>query len=308
MNAIRSHSLLETVPPLIWRKMRAFNRVFDRPLRFFLWENALRPFFGDTAAVLDRRGIVLGSEAELHARQAYVLGLIRDVLGLAATPGWETGSPEFARAIMESFYPGESHRVAWVMVETCREPIGHRHARVRDEVLPGDGPRFLTPAPALQFSGMTVPLMSGLHVPSRTVFFSLPDGRKKDDATLTRTQVMRELWTQSRPQAFRAVITNWCIAHRGHDEGDLAKGFVPAGLQCRRPDGINAARLIMWYRLDMQTPLGNLQSYAVDIDPLTGELLSLRHQQADLLTATEIDPWLNDWLVYALRHFRDRTP
>ena len=287
--------------------MEVFRNVFDQKFQVFVWENALRKFI-ETDGLLDRRGIILGSEEELHAKRSRVLEIVRDILGLRETPGWGHGPPDYATAIMESFYLGSSHRIAWVMVETCREQMSHRHERVQDSLLPGESPVFLRKATMLHATRSHLPLKAGACIPSRNLRFSLPAGRDERSANLAHATVVRKLWTPGGERPSQAIITNWCVANQGQDDADLARGYVPAGLQCRRPDGINAARLIMWYRLNPVMKHGYLESYAVDIDPITGQALSFRYQETDLRTAVKIDPWLNDWLTYGLGHFQRYNP
>jgi hypothetical protein len=252
--------------------------------------------------VLDRRGIVLGSEEELHGRRSAILWLIRDILNLSHTPGWEDGPADYAEAIMAMFYPGESHRYGWVMIETCRDQMRNRHQGLQERPYRNEKPRFLQPALSLEAEGSWIGLKAGIHLPSRHLRFALPDDRKQADATLVRASINRTLHLPT--QVHSAVISTWCVATDGLDNSDLAKGFVPSGPQCRRPDGLNGACLITWFRLNCQSTQGYLESQAIDFERITGQTLSFREQTTVLRTAIELDPWLNDWLTFGLRHFR----
>ena len=55
---------------------------------------------------------------------------------------------------------------------------------------------------------------------------------------------------------------------------------------------MNAARLITWFKMDPILAL--VEAYAVDLDPDTGEWLSLRYQRATLEMMIKMDPWLDD--------------
>jgi hypothetical protein len=289
-------------PPL-WDRIGVFGRVYGRRPHYVVWRNALAAAIG-SEQVLDQRGIVLGSEEELSRRSRFILGWMRRTLELAETPGWKRGVPDYVGALMTSFFEPTGNRVAWIMVETCRDRIRSRHTRLTEELRDDDSLDYRQPASVLLSRRHELSLDAGLRIPSRHLRFALPEGRNLKQARLVRTDIKRTLWTPSRPEPFGALISCFCLANPGEDDDDLTKGFVPSGLQCRQPSGINAARLITWFR--MMPDSGYLENYTIDLDPTTGQLLSLRFQQASLRLAIEMDPWLDDWLRSALRHFPRR--
>jgi hypothetical protein len=124
-----------------------------------------------------------------------------------------------------------------------------------------------------------------------------PPGLVAHAARIAELSLERRMAVPGRPSPLVGQWTNFCAAQGVDDRSQLARGFVPAGRLRLRANGVNAARIMSWSKVDLAT--GAAETYAFDIDPESGGVLSVRYSTATLEMLTEMDPRLDGWLLTA---------
>ena len=246
----------------------------------------------------DKRGLLLTTESTMHTRRDYVLGWVRDMLGLKHTDGWRAGPPSFLSQLVEDFYKQAGQAVAWVMVESCRDSIRLRHGGFKETLLPSTRPDFLLRANRIE-DRVKLRLLPGIELSTEGLQMVPPKGLELRDTHFTRMAVQRTLAIDSSPMPLIGQWMTWCLASPDADREALSRGFAPAGGQCLLAGGINPARLMTWVKLIH----GWTYSYAVDVHPESGNIFSIRYAGVSLRMQIELDPWLDDWLLTAIRSF-----
>jgi hypothetical protein len=302
MTGFRSSRQYEDGPPA-WTRPEAFAHTtwFKR-----FWAGELKPLLrplgleGDPNLKGDNRGLLLTTESEMHQRRGYVLGWVRDMLGLREAEGWRAGPPPYLARLVQDFYKENGQSVAWVMFEAGRDPIRLRHRGYQETLSPATRPDFQFEANGLRKYD-TIPLLAGIRLSAEGLVMMPPRGLPKKDAHFTRLAVRRTLAVESSAIKLTGHWSSWCLASPDGDREAWSRGSAPASGQHLLTGGINPARLMTWMKLDIIH--GWTYSYAVDLHPQSGEVFSIRYARVPLRMQIELDPWLDDWLLTALRAF-----
>ena len=291
--------------PSAWTRPEAFAHASWPPFKR-VWPGELRPLLQplglETASSLkgDNRGLYLTTERMMHARSGRVLGWVCEKLGLRETDGWRNGPPPFLSQLVRNFYTESGNAVAWVMVESCRDSIRLRHRGFKETLYPSTRPDFRFRANGIE-DRVKIPLLNGIDLSTDGLRMMLPTGLKFKDTYFTRMAVQRTLAVDSSPRPLRGHWTTWCLASPDADREALSRGSAPASGQWLIAGGINPARLMTWVKLDVIH--GLTDCYAVDVHPDSGDIFSIRYARVPLRMQIELDPWLDDWLLTAIRSF-----
>ena len=248
----------------------------------------------------DNRGLLLTTESMMHARRGYVLGWVCDMLGLRHTDGWRSRPPPFLSRFVRDFYQESGQTIAWVMVEACRDSIRLRHRGFKETLLPSSKPEFQFKANAIE-DRVRIPLRNGLELSTYGLQMVSPKGLEPRDTHFTRMAVQRTLAIESSPSPLIGQWTTWCLASPDGDREAVSQGSAPASGQWLLAGSINPARLMTWVKLDLI--YGWTYSYAFDVHPDSGNTFSVRYARVPLRMQIELDPWLDDWLLTAIRSF-----
>jgi len=270
----------------IWMRLTELHAAIDRGRQEVLWEGSLgghEPF-----RVLDRKGALLWDEQNLHRRTDYVLGWVRDTLQLREAEGWGQLSSTFLADLIRGFYAEAGDWIGFVFVESSRMLLRNTLGSSYQENLQlGSRPACLPRQRLLKLPEVKLPL-GGVR------FASLPE-RPLRTARLVRMAIERTYTPTGQGVPLSGRWTCWCHALPEEDGAFLRRALVPAARQCFLPTGINGARIISLAKLHPRT--GFTYSYAVDLDPLTGQIISLRRAFAPLRLLTEITPHYNRVLL-----------
>ena len=233
----------------------------------------------------------------MHRRRKYALGWVSEKLGL-----WRNGltakPPAFLSKLLRSFYKESGQGIAWVVVESCRDSIRLRHRGVREKLLPFNEPVFQLEANYIP-DRVRLPLVNGTSLSTKELKMVLPDGLVARDTYFTQIATQRTLIVESSAAPLRGQWLTWCLASQDGNRDALSRGMVPAGGQLLLNGGVNPARLMTWSKLDLIH--GWTHSYCLDVHPRTGEIFSIRYACVPLRLQIELDPWLDDWLLTAIR-------
>ena len=304
MSGFRGSRQYQDGPPA-WTHLGAFGGARDKWFKDF-WPSQLRPLLLplglESHADLkgDNRGLLLTTESQMHARRGDALGFVRDMLGLRETTGWRSGPPRFLSQLVEDFYKEDGQAIAWVTFEAGRDPIGRRHRGYKEVLMPSTTPEFKVAANSIVGRGK-IPLIKGIKLTTDDLDMMPPEGLTVRDTHFTGLAVRRTLAVESLPSPLNGNWMSWCLASRDGDAEALGRGSAPASGQHLLAGSINPARLMTWMKLDLQK--GNTYSWAFDIHRRTGQIFSIRYAEVPLRMQIELDPWLDDWLLTAIRSF-----
>lgn len=302
MTGFRGSRQYQDGPPA-WMRTEAFvhARWFER-----FWPGELRPLLGPLGLGSepdlkgDNRGLLLTTESQMYRRRGYVIDWARDMLGLRQAEGWQAGPPPFLSRLVRDFYKGDGESIAWVMVESGRDPIRVRHRGFREALTPATRPDF-----QFRASGMgdraSIPLWGKIGLSTDGLRLMPPKGLTAGQTHFTRMMVRRTIAVQSSAETLTGEWMSWCLASPDGDREAWSRGSAPASGQYLLAGGINPARLMTWMKLDLIH--GKTYSYAVDVHPRSGEVFSVRYASVPLRMQIELDPWLDDWLLTAIRSF-----
>ena len=291
--------------PPSWVRPEAFAHASWPPFQRW-WPGELRPLLkplgleNDSDLKGDNRGLFLTTESMMHTHRGYAISWVCDMLGLRNTEGWRNRPPPFLSRLVRDFYKESGKAIAWVMVEACRDSIRLRHRGFKETLLPATEPDFQFKATGIE-DRVKLPLLNGIELSTEGLNLVPPKGLTARDTHFTRMAVQRTLRAESSPDLLTGQWMSWCLASQDGDHEPLSRGSVPSSGQYLLAGSINPAKLMTWMKLDLI--YGWTYSYAVDVHPHSGEIYSIRYARVPLRMQIELDPWLDDWLLTAIRSF-----
>jgi hypothetical protein len=303
MTPIRGARKYQDGPP-VWTRPEAFAHASWPPFEYW-WPGELKPLLqplgleGDRR-ILDNRGVLLTTERMMHAHRGYVLGWVGEMLGLRQAGVWQAKPPPFLSRLVRDFYREDGNGIAFVIVEASRDSIRLRHRGFKEVLQPARGTAFQFGADGIE-DRIKIPLLNGIELSTGGLHLVPPEGRRVKDTHFTRMKVERVIEAASSPKPLKGQWTNWCLASQDADREALSRGFAPAGKQLLLHGSVNAARLMTWMKIDII--YGHTHSYALDMHPESGSIFAVRHASVPLKMHIELDPWLDDWLLTAIRSF-----
>lgn len=278
----------EAVERPIWRRLTELYSVSEHGLQDRILEGSLSDFV-EPFRMWDVKGILLGDEMAMHTRADYALAWVREALALQHCEGWKFSELNVLADFVKSFYHPGDIAIAFVFVESCRLQIRKLFgAAYQERLQEHHRPTFSKPKKWLN-------LIERLRLPLKGLRFALPPERSWKDTSLVKMTLRRVFG--SGISASEGEWTSWCAATQGEDNASVAKAIIPAGRRCIHATGVNGARLMTWAKLYPLT--GLTVSYSLDLDPLTGEIISVRYATAPLWLHTGITPhWQRLLLQY----------
>lgn len=324
MKGFRSQRLQQDGPPA-WTDLRAFDRVGWRPKDSVVLPDALSPIIRGVSGVPDTRGLFMTTEADMFDHLDHVFGWAREKLALEDSEGWWTGikaapqnsppgfssdesgrsakapkrrpkTPAYLKQLISHFYRKRTNAIAWVVVESCRDLIRLRHANYVESLQKNRQPIFGLSANLIEDRAV-LPLHNGVKLSTNDLRFVTPKEFEYKETRFARMYVERQIIAGGR--TLTGNWTTWCAA--SEEDGTLSAGSAPASRRYVHENGFNPARLMTWLRLDTRS--GLTESYAFDLHGDTGMVFSIRYAVATLQMHIELDPWLDDWLLTALRRY-----
>lgn len=273
----------------VWEQPKLWEQAASVESLLVEENNALQLKPSDPIVKTNCHALHLGPQRLLHAKAADFFHEIRTLCEFDEWCYWDN-QQDWLDLKFRTFFPEKSEEVGWVSVLMARRPAQFREQQ--DPTIKVTQEKRARPWPVraakyLECAPLELSLDSTLFsIPTKGLLFACESDRVLRKGQVFATRVLRKIHS-TRFGIVKNYEEVWvCVAQAGEDEDRLERGHIPAvpeSLYRDRAIQVRTTPILNQVKIDIRA-----MSYTVDaieIDPRSGRILSMRRNQTPLKAA-----------------------
>jgi hypothetical protein len=273
----------------VWDELKLWERIARGAHPDCMEKEAVKLVPGDARVRTNYHALVLGDPRYLGGLAGKFFSMVRRECGFGRFEDWDS-QKEWLEAMFESFFDCEEE-VGWVSLVTVRRPSQLRQFQdPRVQIIPepnGATPRPIRQAKDLGLAPLRLSLgATELSVATKGLRFACSDETVRKSGQVFATSVPRVVQAPQLDVTRRHYREGWvCLGQASQDEDRLRRGEIPAvpETQYRAPlIRLRPSPILSLTKLSLRSM--RYQVIPIEIDPRSGEVLSLRSSEWDLST------------------------
>jgi hypothetical protein len=293
-------------PPL-WEQWKPWERIARGAHPDRVENEAVKLVPGDPRVRENYHALALGDARYLAGLSGTFFSMVREKCDFSSFDDWDS-QKEWLEAMFRSFFNCDKE-VGWVSLVMARRPSQFRHfldSRVRISQAPnGATPRPVREAKYLGLAPLRLSLAATeFSLVTKGLRFSCSDETVRKSGQVFAISVPRVVHAPQLNVARRHYREVWvCLGQASQDEERLQRGEIPAvpPTQYRAPlIRVRSTPILSLAKVNLGSM--RIQALPIEIDPRSGEVLSLRRTESDLSTGLILwGPGESEAITRALR-------